>query len=639
MASRSKLQNAHDIHIKKQIYSRQKKSLLHTGTNFHSDTGRPGDSIDAWPEKRRYADSGPRKRYESEREAYNEIPEKYHEEINETRRRMVRYSDQYAYLLRWLDFSRVVLKIPFSLTEVAKKRFIESGEDYGFLLFAIKSMDKKISGFIRPMDVSANDDDIRVHAKNLSCKYQSICNVLGPNGGLSAAESALGYTVDGKTIESRIKRITCDKYWRRQIRKNIRPYRELWHILLAPHYIKYASTDAIKEYQSMVYNHKIWSDMHEMVSQEGTTVPLPSPEEHAKHRHAQLTAISKGIESLAAEAGMTSRIITLTLDSDYHPTTTMKNGKIVSRMPNIFYDSLKTPRVGHAFMNLRWRRMRSAFQRKGIVTYWILGVHPNKDETVHWHIVLWSHAKDAKMINALFYRYFKTNDNDKQIVIEQTHSAAGASSYAMRMLAYITRQTKTINTGSSEKEETRAAEAEAATAWASTWNIRRYRTSHSAATLWKLARKPDVEAPSDMKAAAKIGDFYTFYKLKNHYKTVVLYHDKINSYGDEYRCPAGISYVMPDTRKTVEAWKQISWTLHLKGAEIENQKGECIQSEYSYIKEPSNSIGEHMVAALDVEIMTNTHPPPDRWAKLKALIECQEDEREKETQKKQSPGI
>lgn len=638
MARTDKLQNAHDKDIKKKIFSRPKKSLPHTDTYFHSDTGRPDDSIDGWPEKRRYADSGPRKRYESEQEAYNEIPKKYHEEINEKRRRMARYSDQYAYLLRWLDFSRVVQKIPYSLIEVAKKRFVESGENFDFLLFAIKAMDKKISGCARPIAVSANDDDIREHAKILSRKYQILCNVLGPNGALSAAESVLGYTVDGKTIESSIKRIKCDKYWRRQLRKNIRPYRELWHILLAPHYIKYASTDAIKEYQSMVYNHKIWSDMHEMVSQDGATVALPSPEEHAKQRHAQLTAISKGIETLAAEAGMTAQIITLTLDSDYHPTTTMKNGKIVSRMPNIFYNSLKTPRVGHAFMNKSWQKMRSALQRRGIFTYWIIGVHPNKDETVHWHIVLWSQEKDLKMINTLFYRYFKTNDNDKQIVIEQAHSSAGASSYAMRMLAYITRQTKTINTENSEKEN-RAAEAAAATAWSSTWNIRRYRTSHSAATLWKLSRKPDLDAPVDMKVAAKTGDFYTFYKLKNHYKTVILYHDKINSYGDEYKCPAGISYVMPDTRKTVEAWKQLSWTLHRKDEQIENQKDECIQYEYSYIKEPSNSIGEHMVAAPAVEILTNPHPPPDRWAKLKALIECQEDERAKEAQKKQSPGI
>ncbi|MHB8851011.1 MAG: hypothetical protein ACYC45_07830 [Acidithiobacillus ferriphilus] len=220
--------------------------MPHTDIYFHSDTGRPDDSIDGWPEKRRYADSGPRKRYESEQEAYNEIPKKYHEEINEKRRRMARYSDQYAYLLRWLDFSRVVQKIPYSLIEVTKKRFVESGENFDFLLFAIKAMDKKISGCARPIAVSANDDDIREHAKILSRKYQILCNVLGPNGALSAAESVLGYTVDGKTIESSIKRIKCDKYWRRQLRKNIRPYRELWHILLAPHYIKYASTDAIK---------------------------------------------------------------------------------------------------------------------------------------------------------------------------------------------------------------------------------------------------------------------------------------------------------------------------------------------------------------------------------------------------------
>ena len=412
---------------------------------------------------------------------------------------------------------------------------------------------------------------------------------------LNYAQSQLGHSIKGDTGESQIARIQDPAYWRREIRKALRPWRELWHLALAPHYLKYASAEAVAEYRSMQENGRIWAETHEMTTSDGHTCPLPSPAETAKNRHAQLVATTKGMENLAGETGMTAEIITITLDTQFHARTTQGG----QSRPNQSYNSALTPDTGHDELNRRWARLRSALKRRKIEIFWVLGAQPNADETPHWHIVLWSHDEHKQEIKTLIYKYFKTNDNPNQINIQQAKSEAGASSYAMRMLAYITRQTDTIH-GHTDAD---AHEAEAASAWASTWNIRRYRTSHTGATLWKMARHQEIKAPDDLKKAAQDGDFATFYKLKQQYACKILYVEKTGKYGDSYKSPRGIEYIHNDTGEISASWKQTSWTLSVK-LEKEQQNQEA----YSYFKEPRRDAS----APQDTGFTPNTDPP-EHW--------------------------
>jgi hypothetical protein len=449
-------------------------------------------------------------------------------------------------------------------------------------------------------------------------------NTTATQRALTYAEEKLGHPIQGDTVASQLARIQDPAFWRREIRKALRPWRELWHLALAPHYIKYASTEAVNEYESMLENGKKWAETHEMTAPDGRKCPLPTPEETARNRHAQLVAFTKGMENLAGETGMTAQIITLTLDSQYHSAKDKyKNGP---RVPNEKYNSALTPETGHSLLNKSWARLRSALKRRKIEFYWVLGAQPNKDETPHWHIVMWSHNGDKAEIETLIYKYFKTNDSNRQIDIQSAKSEMGASSYAMRMLAYITRQTDTID----DHTDADAQEAQAASAWASTWGVRRYRTSHTGATLWKMARNDDLKPkpdqkplPADLKKAAQDGDFALFYKLKKEYQCKILYVEKMGKYGDSYKSPRGIEYTCAETGEISSSWKQTDWKL--TGLPEKPQQN---QEAYSYSKEPRQGAS----APQDTPDPPNSAPldhwtEPERaeWAEHLAYRQTQQD--------------
>lgn len=489
---------------------------------------------------------------------------------------------------QWL--SEQLNHIPKSLHRHARNRFTKTAEQaqngWGWyyakneLAETITRMTANTPPALLAVGIDAQSERIRTFAEMYASA--SAQHIRERNAGLTYAEERLGHSIKGDTIDGQLARIQDPSYWRREIRKALRPWRELWHLALAPHHLKYASAEAVAEYRSMQEAGRVWAETHEMTTSDGRTCPLPSPAETARHRHAQLVAMTKGMENLANEAGMTAEIITITLDSQYHARTTQGG----QPRPNQNYDNTLTPDTGHNELNRRWARLRAALKRRKINTFWVKGAQPNSDETAHWHIVLWSHDEHKPEIKALLHKHFKTNNSDHQIDIQQAKSEAGASSYAMRMLAYITRQTDTI-TDATDKD---AIEAEAASAWASTWGIRRYTTSHTGATLWKMARHTEIKAPDDIKKAALEGDFATFYKLKELHECKILYIEKIGKYGDCYKSPRGIEYTHKSTGEITASWKQTSWTL---SAKLEKEQEN--QGAYSYFKEPRQGASAPLV--------------------------------------------
>jgi hypothetical protein len=457
----------------------------------------------------------------------------------------------------------------------------------------ITTMTAKTAKAALEVGIDAENERIKTFAKMYADSAQQHMRV--SNAGITYAEEKLGHEIQGDTLDSQLARIQDSAYWRREIRKALRPWRELWHLALAPHQLKYASAEAVAEYRSMQENGKHWAETHEMTAPDGRTCPLPTPAETAKNRYAQLVAMTKGIETLAGEAGMTAHIITISLDSQYHAAKDkFKNGP---RIRNEKYDQKLTPRAGQAFLNERWKLYRTALSDNKIDTHWVLGAQPNRDETPHWHIVLWCKNEKKEHAETLLYDYFKTNNATEpkgdggvryvQVDWQQAKSEAGSSSYAMRMLAYITRQTAEQRDNTTADE----AEAEAASAWASTWGIRRYRTSHTGATLWKMARNPDCQPAlptqqdqkplEEIRKAAQDGDFATFHKLTRTYKCKILYTEKEGRYGDTYKSPRGIEYTAKDTGEISASWKQTSWTLTGLTENIQS-----VQQIYSYFKEP-----------------------------------------------------
>ena len=428
--------------------------------------------------------------------------------------------------------------IPFTLRRSMVRTHKKNKEQgYKFakqqLLEIIESVKKP--RLIEALDIDARDDNIREHAKYLADKYRAIaCRPRLVKVALFMAETMLGEPIFGDSTDSQINRICDEKFWRKRTRKMLRVHREHCHLRIAPEKLRHCSPDARREYKSMLDNHAKWAADHEFVNEAGEKIPAPSPESTAKNRYAQLVAQTVGIGSIATEKKMTPKIITITLDSQYH--SAMGTDR---RVRNPKYKNI-SPKAGHAWLNKKWRNFRAVLKTKtrDIDTHWVVGVHAHKNMTPHWHFVLWTEPKNWTEVEKLIQKYFRTNDNPAQIQIESPKNDGGAVAYCMKILQYITRQ---VGTGDGEGEED-IAEAFDTSAWASTFGIRRYRTSDCATTLWRLARKDDIEAPSEIKNSATTGDYAGFLKSVKEYEATIIYVQKNNQYGDGYKAPKGISF-------------------------------------------------------------------------------------------------
>jgi hypothetical protein len=487
----------------------------------------------------------------------------------------------------------------------------------------LKGISIRVTSHVMPelmRGISINTDDAGIRELAKAKALERVCvagirdaegNAMGVQTAIKTAGHLIGHAIPGQTEDSQLARISCPTFWRREIRKALRPWRNLMHIAIAPERIKYACTDAIAEYRSMQLNAEEWASKTVLVNQTtGECIPMPTPETTAKGKYAQLVAITKGIELSAQARGLTAKIITLTLPTEYHPTTT--RGKARIRVPNEHYDSALTPAVGQRELQSRWTRFRAAIKRRGIDWEFTLGCQPHKDESPHWHIVMWVDEKCWSEVEELIYKYFKMNSSDHQIDIQAAESAHGASSYAMRMLKYITRQ---MDPTMSDED---AQEAESASAWASAWKIRRYRTSHCKVTMWRMARSPEVKLPLDLKYTAQGGDYFGFMKLTEQYKCKLEYTQKLGRYGDSYKSPQGISYSVGSQGQIEVAYKYTQWVQESKAAYELNQ---VLLEVSRTVTCKCQDAASGVLKSDDLEIVDSDPPnnlcgPPDPWVEI-----------------------
>jgi hypothetical protein len=454
------------------------------------------------------------------------------------------------------------------------------------------------------LEIDAKHDDIREHGKKLADLCLSLLKT--PEAAMMMAENRLDKLVAGKTWESKLARIICPKFWIKQVRQTLRLHREICHIKLAPTRINYCSIDASREYQSMLDSITKWSTEHEFVSDAGEKFQAPSPEQTQKNQYAKLVAQTKGIADSATAKKYIARIVTITLDTQYHATTSYarpgaknpKKDRIRVRNPR--YGNM-TPREGQDWLQHQWTNFRTAFGNRGIDIEFVIGVQPTGDGTPHWHVVVFNDPCESELIDKLIEKYFRTNDNPHQIDYEPCDSVAGATAYAMRMLQYVTRQV-----GDTTKDKADKIEAHNASAWASTYRTRRYRTSNCKATLWRLSRKKDIEVPDDMKECAMAGKYFEFIKCVEKYQAKIVYVEKTNRYGEQYKVPKGVQYIRNGNPCASVSLKK--WELAKVGS----------GKTYTYSKEPSktqplphgdiNSDSE-IIFGLDYE----SAAPPERW--------------------------
>ncbi|OIN92203.1 hypothetical protein AUJ42_00775 [Candidatus Collierbacteria bacterium CG1_02_44_10] len=464
-------------------------------------------------------------------------------------------------------------KMPYRLRKIAKSKFEEIRKNnysdaLSWLYKKSKQIDEKCIGLVRRIPIDATSKEFSKTSKMLAEYYGSMTFIYkSVDGIVRHAENFEGIKIPGKTAEAQYKRLNDEKFWKRRLRKELRKYREIAHLTVAPEKMKWVSGDGFQEYQNMLQSHREWAEGKCYVEEKsGEVIKAPTPEESAKNRYAQLLATAKGISVLAEERGLRALFITLTLDTEFH--ASKKNG--AGRSENSEYKNI-SPKEAHQEFSAQWVKFRAMMSKLDIDWEFINAVHSHQNSTPHRHLVLWipNEQKNTvcetreitKKINgkiktilvpvegSLIHRYFKTNDFDEQIVVEEPRESGSAIAYTSRILAYMTR-----HMGDEAKAE-EVRESEAVSAWASTWGIRRFSTSVTKTTLWKLSRNQGLTgAPFEMVQAAKEGKYAEFIKACGKFEAKIKYEERENGYGETYKIPTGILWNAGVAVKTSK-WK------------------------------------------------------------------------------------
>lgn len=302
--------------------------------------------------------------------------------------------------------------------------------------------------------------------------------------------------------------------------------------------------------------HARFTESMEMVA-DGATCRIPSRDDADHAKYAQLMAVCAGIAQIAAEAGMRPYLITITLPSQWHPTTTARGG---GRRRNPASNQSR-PSDGHAALMVQWQRFRAATDRRDIETEWVRAVQPHIDGCAHWHLVLWSRGDHWATIRKLLVRYFVDQMPDAtgalthhRLRIDRIRGGhAGAVAYVSRTLAYIGRATVGGSGSGTDRQKRDAAEAEATAGWASTDSIRRFSTSLTRTTVWRMLRRADVSVPAEWQAAqdaARDGRYADFLRTGGGIRAA--YEDGKSRHGDPIQRLVGLRIVArPGTAETI----------------------------------------------------------------------------------------
>lgn len=342
---------------------------------------------------------------------------------------------------------------------------------------------------------------------------------------------------------------TYDDHWMcRAARLQWRLWRSIMDMRHAPTVTRYCSATDAECGADARRRAREFLTGHEIVDKNGTVAPLPSPEQKARGQYAQLMAVARGLGVEAGDASMEARLVTISLPSIHHRTTSAGGG----RRENPHYVGT-TPAEGHQMLARAWAACRRQLgpDRLAIPIAWVRATQPHIDGTPHWHLVVWAPPDRWGELEAALTKYMVDGipdradaPTDRRLRIDRISGGAqGAIAYVSRCLAYVARCIAERHGGGDE--------AERASNWASTHGIRRYQCSQDThATAWRYLARADMPTPTmEMrlaKEAREDGDHALFARLVKKAGIRPAYREEVNHYGETVKRLIGLRQQLPD---------------------------------------------------------------------------------------------
>ncbi|WP_051921087.1 replication endonuclease [Porticoccus hydrocarbonoclasticus] len=454
--------------------------------------------------------------------------------------------------------------------------------------------------WVEDFHFAADDQEIRDLAESFAKRYcrAAINSSFDIKRMIATFEERYGFSLPSNTD---IPRISCAKFWRRQLR-NVAAQRveqlnrELGFTRRGV--ASYVSDWGFKSWLAKDRrNRRLLEDM-EAENDFGQSYNLAELADlgisNPVNKRNELMVRLDGFENYAeqnSEAAWVAMFYTWTCPSKYHAIT---KGKANSK-----YNGA-TPVEAQAWFNGQWQKTRAALIRAGVPLYGFRVAEPHRDGTPHWHMLFFVPKARRKALTDILRRFIMAEDGHEPGARKHRFKAEVIDPRKGRATAYLAKYiSKNIDghglDADDEGEDHSAITALRVRAWSSIWNIRQFQQiGGPPVTVYRECRKtarnldiltgaPTPEVMEIIEAADK-GDWSHFTakmggavckRLRRPLQLAYLVKEKLGQYGDTIKKvfglwshdqPKAISYPKPE------------WTIRRKGSSI-NSIGGCLEAQ------------------------------------------------------------
>ncbi|WP_198118968.1 replication endonuclease [Massilia rhizosphaerae] len=226
---------------------------------------------------------------------------------------------------------------------------------------------------------------------------------------VNASKRLLGCDIPGDTFASQFSRCCSAAFWRRALSTRVARAKEQAFLrlgMLGTKLEKYVSDSSIDARELQLRKQQKWMSDTYLVPAKSDDAPEPRPDhkkiplidvvQEPKARFAKLYSFVKAMELLAEESKLNSAMLTITLESEWHPNPSHGIKKWNG----------KSPREAHQSFCKRWQAIVRDLHRRNIRLSGLRVVEPHGDACPHYHVwLLYRPEHEAKIMLAIM-QYF-----------------------------------------------------------------------------------------------------------------------------------------------------------------------------------------------------------------------------------------
>ncbi len=300
-----------------------------------------------------------------------------------------------------------------------------------------------------------------------------------------------------KNLKAILLRLSCERFWRRVLRKVFAQTVEKCSIglgLVNKGRDCYVSTTSVKRRRVQLATSTAMMEHTELENEMGQRMKLSdlvaTSTANKTIRRAELMTRISGFDVIAQDLQHEAVFITVTCPSRMHKWTDKGGGVFLNKK----YDGT-TPREAQKYLSGQWAKMRSALKRQNVDVYGFRVAEPHHDGCPHWHMLMFHKSSQGEALRGLYERYFLLNDSATErgaakfrVKFERIDRTKGsAASYIAK---YISKNVDGYAVGTDLYGADAIESSARVEAWASTWRIRQFQqVGGPPVTVWRELRR------------------------------------------------------------------------------------------------------------------------------------------------------